>query len=184
MSNKATSAVAIATILLVAIAFGFWLVSPGQVDAASMEENATDTSVTVNQYVACGAPSSYANGIEFGTLDPETNDNPNTDGEYNFHSPSTNNVNIHYYIKANDALTRGGNPDKILLGNYTWDDNTTSGQTDVSRSQALTTDYVSFDDGTNVAPDSDVYLKFWLDIPITTPGDYNNTVTVKCNVTS
>jgi len=183
ISKKATSAAAIATILMATIAFGFWLVTPSSVDAATYEENATTSNVTVLNYVACGAPVEFANGIEFGSLDPESDNNNNTDQEYTFHAPSTNNINIHYYIKANDNLKKDGSNEIILEGNYTWDDSLTS-EGEVVDAQNLTTSYQSFSDGTDVAPDANVYLRLWLDVPLVTPGTYSNTVTIKCNGTS
>jgi len=181
ISRKATSAAAIAAILMATIAFGFWLVTPGQVSAATNETNTTDTSVTVKNYVACGAPANYADGIAFGSVDPETS-NATAEG-YTFTAPSTNNVDIHYYIKANGDLTRGEvTTDFIKLGNYTWDDNETIGNV-VTDAHTLTTSYASFDN-TSVPPGGDISLQLWLDVPIVPPGTYNNTVTIKCNGTS
>jgi len=180
ISNKATSA-AIVAMLLGIIAFGVWLVTPGSVDAATEELNATTTNVTVNVYVSCGAPANYADGINFGSLDPETTNNP-AEG-YTFTSPTTNNVNINYYIKANGDLTRGGvTTDFIKLGNYTWDDNETLGNV-VEDAHTLTTNFVSFDN-TSIPPGGSISLQLWLDIPVVTPGTYNNTITIKCNQSS
>ncbi|MCD6477951.1 MAG: hypothetical protein J7K87_03025 [Candidatus Aenigmarchaeota archaeon] len=182
IANKATSA-AILAITLGIIAFGVWIVTPSQVSAATNETNATTTSVTVNVYVACGMPDTYADGIDFGSLDPETNDNFAENG-FKLTSPDTNNVNITYYIKANGDLTRqDGGEGFIKLGNYTWYDNgTVVGSENASLSTALTTSYAIFSaDGQNIPPGGTDYMGLWLDVPIVPPGTYNNTIYIKCN---
>ena len=154
IANKATSA-AILAITLGIIAFGVWIVTPSQVSAATNETNATTTSVTVNVYVACGMPDTYADGIDFGSLDPETNDNFAENG-FKLTSPDTNN---------------------------TWYDNgTVVGSENASLSTALTTSYAIFSaDGQNIPPGGTDYMGLWLDVPIVPPGTYNNTIYIKCN---
>jgi hypothetical protein len=184
ISTKAASATIIAIFMATAL-FGAWLIMPAGVEAAEYEENATDSNVTVKSYVACGMPASWANGVEFGSLDPDTSSNqPNPDTNYTMLAPGSNNVDIDFYITANDSLTKGS--DTIPLANYTW--NMTS-PTDTPEpgdgtSTALTTGYVegALCDGTSNG--TKCFSYFWLDIPVNTPaGTYVNELTMKCNQT-
>jgi len=183
-TTKAASAVIIA-IFMAAVLFGAWLIVPANVEAAESEENATTSNVTVKAYVACGMPASYANGVEFGSLDPATSNNLPSDTNYTMSAPTTNNVGIDFYIKASAALTKGG--DTIPLANYTYNmtANTTVPMTPVAGyGSALTTEYVEGTLCDNTLNGSKCYLHAWLDIPANQPaGTYSNTVTVKCNAT-
>jgi len=182
-TTKAASAVIIA-VFMAAVLFGAWFIAPVDVEAVEYEENATPSNVTVKSYVACGMPASYVNGVEFGSLDPNTNSNePNPDANYTMLAPATNNVGIDFYIKANAPLTKSS--DTIPLANYTWNmTKSTDHPTDTVGSVALTTSYVEGTLCDNTLNGTTCYLHAWLDIPLQTPaGTYNNTVTVKCNQT-
>ncbi len=182
-TTKATSAVAIVA-LVVAMLFGTWILTPMQVDAAQYEENATTSNVTVKNYVSCGMPASWADGVEFGALDPGTSDNLPLDQNYTMIAPSTNNVPIDFWIKANAPLTKGA--DTIPLQNYTW--NMTKWEDSpppFASTVGLTTSYVEGDQCNNTQPGANCTLHLWLDIPLNqAPGTYNNTLIVKCNQSS
>jgi len=164
------------TLVLVFMAFAI------QTKAAN-EQTAT-SNVTIYEYVAIGISNNLSNGIEFGSLDPATNDNNATDNYNGAGSASTmylsvssdSNVNVDLCIKDNANLTSDVNT--IPNTGYTWDDNSTA-TAPILPGTAITTSYVKTDQQ-NITIGSDDYFRFWLDIPGgQAAGTYNNTAYFK-----
>jgi hypothetical protein len=189
ISVKATTKALSATLIVLfmaALLFGTWLIMPADVEAAQYEENATVSNATVSSFVSCGMPTTWSNGVEFGSVDPDSDSNePSPDANYTMSAPSTNNVNVDFYIKTNAPMTKQGGPETIPLANYTWNMTQASDHpTDDVGSVALTTNYVEGTLCDNTPNGSNCYLHLWLDVPLDTmAGTYNNTLTVKCNQT-
>ena len=136
-------------------------------------------------------------GISFGSVDPNSADNPalgNKDGtgtNYSIVVGSSNTANIDMWIKADTNLTchtgTGNCTDGVDIidvdGNYSYDDSTTiNGPSDDNNWLSGAWEIA---DSTNVAPDSIVYWRFWLNVPFgQDDGQYNNTITFLCNKTS
>lgn len=183
-TTKALSATLIA-VFMAALLFGTWLMMPADVQAQSDETNATTSNVTVQAHVSCGMPASWANGVEFGSVDPDHSDYVPTDNNYTMLAPATNNVDIDFYVMADQAMLRQGGADTIPLANYTWNMTTWATSPPAFNSTtALTTAYVEGTgcDGTSAGDNCTTHL--WLDIPSgQVAGTYNNTLTIKCNQT-
>ncbi len=151
-------------------------------------KNAT-TTVTVNEYVAIGMSNNLSVGIDFGSVDPDTDDNNathNYDGasagtSYWINISSDSNVNIDVCVGDNESLKLGSYV--IGNGNYTWVNSTTSA-TDawmiVGNSTAMTTTASYTRGGEDISPGNYNYFRFWLDIPKgQAAGDYINQVSFK-----
>ena len=161
--------------------------------AATSDEHTTSSNVTISNYVAVGLSTNLSTGILFGEIDPNTLNNNathNYDGvatatTYYVDVSSDSNINIDMCIKDNTHLTRtaGG---VIANGNYTWADNATANSVAMSpaNSYVMPTAYHRTN-VTDIAPGSNDYFRFWLDVPGgQTPGSYNNTVYFKGIVTA
>jgi len=67
----------------------------------------------------------------------------------------------------------------------TWHDNSTYPPVFDIDNTTMTTAYTKFKElGSGLSPGSKHYFQIWLDIPIVAPGEYNNTIYVKCNQSS
>lgn len=161
--------------------------------AATSDVHTTASNVTISNYVAVGLSTNLSNGILFGELDPNTNDSNathNYDGVSNaatyYVAVSTDsNLNIDLCLRYDGALNNSGGV-QIGDGNYTWADNGTANSSLMipGGSRIINTIYQKAN-VTGIAPGSNNYYRFWLDVPIAqSPGIYNNTVYFKGIVTT
>jgi len=140
----------------------------------------TTSNVTVNVYISIALTTALAGGVQFGNLDPGTNDNPSTtctNYACNITVSSDTNTNVDIVLKANAALTRQGGTETIPNTGYTW--NSTDGTVMPGLpGYALSTSYDYTNKvGSNVAPGGKRTWQAWLDIPGgQTAGTYNNTL--------
>jgi len=140
----------------------------------------TTSNVTVSVYISISLSTPLASGVQFGQLNPGTNDNPSstcTDYACNISVSSDTNVNVDIVMKANAALTRQGGTETIPNSGYTW--NSTDGTTmPTLPGYSLSTSYDYTNKvGSNVAPGELRTWQAWLDIPAgQAAGTYNNTL--------
>lgn len=156
------------------------------INVLAVSEQTTPSNVTVSAYVAIALSTNWT-AIEFGNVNPGTNDN---NASHNYDGGNVSNANTTYWvtvstdsnlnadlcIKDNWALnTTGGN----VIGNtnYTYSNNTNDTVLPLPGT-AVTTSHVQA--GYSVAPGGKDYFRFWLDIPTAqAAGTYNNTVYIK-----
>ena len=170
---------------LLLASFGLFvlLLSQYSVKAAASDEKVTTSNVTVNVYVSISLTTAFANGVEFGNLDPGTDDNPSTTCANlgcNISVSGDTNVNVDILMKANANLTRFPGTEMIGWWNYTW--NSTDGtysfvqpgwELNITQYDNRTARKV----GDSVAPGGVRSWQAWLDIPpAQTAGSYNNTL--------
>jgi len=138
----------------------------------------TTSNVTVSVYISISLSTPLASGVQFGQLNPGTNDNPSstcTNYACNITVSQDTNVNVDIVIKDNAPLTKSATGAYIGNGNYTW--NSTDGSTMPSLPGfALSTSYDYTNKvGSNVAPGNLRTWQAWLDIPTgQEAGTYNN----------
>lgn len=168
------------TFLLVSLMF-ISLISLNQVYADTEEEETTESSATVSEYLAIDMSTNLTSGILFGNVDPATTNNNATgnnmsgDSQYYITISGDSNINVDLCIKANASMSSGLS--SIELGNYTWD-NSTVASNPALPGTAIETDYALSGEG--ITPGSNNYYRFWLDIPSTqSAGTYANTVSFK-----
>ena len=153
-------------------------------------EGSTTSNVSIQYYLSIALCENLSQGIAFGevyTL-PSTNLNgshnydgnfPDNESTYCVNVSTDSNTNVDFCIKADWDLNNSAN-DKILLGNETWSNYTSTNNTHpvLGDDVALTTSYQ--DAGYDITIGSENWYRFWLDIPAGQPsGDYNNTVWFK-----
>ncbi len=167
--------------MLVLVSFGYLLLG------ANVSADTRPSNVTVSAYVSISL-STNMSSIEFGNVNPNTNDNPadhNSDGagggtSYWVTIGADSNVNADLCIRDNWALNTSGG-DVIGNGNYTWDNDTVSTNPALPGT-AMSTTLTSA--GNNIAPGSQHYYRFWLDIPSgQAAGTYNNSVIIEGRTT-
>lgn len=165
--------------LLGALALGIFQHSA---EAATTDEKSTTSNVTVNVYVSMSLTSAFADGVEFSSLDPGTDDNNATtcnDLGCNLTISGDTNIPVDIVMKANANLTRDGGAEEIPNWNYTW--GTSDGTTlPVPANDLNTTEYdyrASYKVGDSVAASGVRSWQAYLDIPGSqTAGTYNNTL--------
>lgn len=112
--------------------------------------------------------------IEFGPLDPGTDDNQATGNSLNRYNITINpetTVNVDLYQKGNDFINDGS---IFGVGNMTW-----STTNDVGTSQATTNVY-STPIATNVPSGTNITMYYWLDVPAgKAAGTYSASVYIK-----
>jgi hypothetical protein len=150
------------------------------VEGAATSTQATTSNVTVNVYVSIVLSPNLAAGVQFGNVDPGTNDNPATNCDNNLCNitvSSDTNVNVDIVLKANAALTRQGGTETIPNSGYTWNATTSPTIPELpGYALQITYDYTN-KVGSNLAPGTTVIWKAWLDIPARQrAGTYNNTL--------
>jgi hypothetical protein len=151
-------------------------------------EGSAVSNVTITSFLAIQMSTQLEEGILFGSVDtlPATNINAthNYDGGSSASTmyievSSDSNSNVDFCIMANDNLT-SDDLDTIGVGNQTYSNSTsTDADTPLLASEtSLTNGYVK--SGTNINTGSNLYYRFWLDIPAAQPvGTYNNTIHFK-----
>jgi uncharacterized protein (UPF0333 family) len=168
-------------LLIPAILLVSSLILPPVGYSAITSTQATTSNVTVNTYVSISLTAPLAGGVQFGSLDPGTNDNPSTTCtgvNCNITVSSDTNVNVDIVLKANAALTRQGGTETIPNTGYTWNSTDASYAPPGPGIYALSTSYDYTNKvGANVAPGGKRAWQAWLDIPGgQTAGTYNNTL--------
>lgn len=182
-------------IILAMLAVGFFI-STGGVAPTSVVSS-TASNVTVNSYISFALSTNLSMGIQFGSVDPATNDNNATIGSGNANYNGTGNTTFWMYlgadsnangdfcIKDNESLRNGGTGiPTIGNGNFTYANAT------IAQGNNFTSPDMSLDSGitiayeklrqTNHAPDARLFVRFWLDVPTAQPpGIYNNLVSFK-----
>lgn len=189
MDKKAISRFAVGLISILFLT-AFLLAFPLGMSATE-DEQTTTSNVTVNVYAAVALSTNLTDGIQFGSLDPNTNDNNAThnfdkDGAVNssmwIEISNDCNTNLSLWIKDDVALTKGS--DTIANTGYTYASNTTvNNETDPGLAgTAITTAYVLVSAVAEIG--QNYTFRGWLDIPSgQAAGYYSNTVYFKGNQT-
>jgi hypothetical protein len=144
------------------------------------------SNVTVAGYVAIALSTNWTlDNIQFGTLDPATNDNnathnnDSTGGNSSYWVEVSTDSNLDPYICLRDdwALNSTGG-DVIGNGNFTWNTTLSGGPTEpILAGIAMNTTDVDAWGGNTVPRGQNLTFRFWLDIPLGQAfGTYNNTV--------
>ena len=168
--------------------------------AEAVSTASTVSNATIAISIGFTFSGNLSEGIQFGTLNINTNDNnasadyltANGTGicpvgvgtigctAYQIKMDSSNNANADSCIKDNAALTSGANT--IPNTGYTYDANATingSNMNDPAGSIAITTSFVKFG-STSLAVGDNQSSQFYLDVPDgQAVGDYNNTIDFK-----
>jgi len=117
--------------------------------------------------------------VYFGSLDPDTTNNPAEDnGKYNITDSSDSSCSgLQIWIKATDDMISGSTP--LAIENVT-----VSNTSNVADGFRLTTSFQLLN--STVPVDSQVNVSFWLDVPQgqSPPGVYSTTVEIKENISS
>lgn len=146
------------------------------------------SNVTITSYLAIQMSANLGEGILFGTVEElpavDLNASHNYDGADSASTmyievSSDSNSNVDFCIKANNDLM---NPDSDILGvsNQTYANSTTTSASvpPLANQIPLTKSYVK--SGIDVDKGTNLYYRFWLDIPSAQPvGTYNNTILFK-----
>lgn len=146
----------------------------------------TSSSVTIQEYYAISMSTNLSNGITFGTANSTSSTNVNASGNYNNTNftvyymtvSSDSNAAVDFTIQADGPLNTSTS-DEIGLGNESYHYSTSNdiSNPDVTSEISLTTSPQAA--GSSVAAGSNLYYRFWLDIPAATPvGVYNNTISI------
>jgi len=114
---------------------------------------------------------------------PQTNVNASgnhnaTQGEtqYNITVSADSNAPVDFNISADGPLNTSGG-DEILLGNFTFDNNTVNNETSPWVAEETAILVAGVDSGDEIAVGATNYYRFWLDITAgVPPGTYNNTI--------
>ncbi len=148
----------------------------------------TTSNVTISTYFAIDMSINLSDGIYFGNVSSLPAINQNATHNYDngslgttmFMNVSTDsNTNVDFCIDANDNLKSSGG-DQIVIGNESYANATTTNSSHpvLVSEVALTTGYVMA--GPNISAGSNIYYRFWLDVPTGIPsGNYNNTINFK-----
>ncbi|MEW6295192.1 MAG: S8 family serine peptidase [Candidatus Diapherotrites archaeon] len=111
--------------------------------------------------------------VDFGSLNPGTNDNNalgNSSNQYLVQIDATTNVNVDLYQKGTDF---NYGVETITVNNMSW--NSTNNPLTATN---MTTSYNLIQ--SNIAPDTNVNLYYWLDIPVgKIAGAYSSTISIK-----
>lgn len=174
-------------LLLASVGLFALLLMQHSVQAASSDEQTTSSNVTVNVYVSISLTTGFANGVEFGSLDPGQDNQASTTctgHSCNISVSGDTNVNVDILMKANANLTRcpGGACTGDMIGwwNYSW--NATDG-TSAWVQPGWELNITSYDNitahkvGDSVSSSGVRSWQAWLDIPAAqVAGTYNNTL--------
>lgn len=166
--------------------YGVYVDYPPTVSAVT--ESSTVSNATVAVTIGFTFSGNLSNGILFGEVNTNTNDNNATgnyladagNSSYFILMDTANNADADTCLNDNVALTSGANT--IPNTGYTIDANSTidgGNMNNPASSVAITTSYASF--GTEaLSADDSQYFQFYLDVPAgQAAGVYNNTVNFK-----
>jgi len=141
----------------------------------------------ISSYYAVSMSTDLTNDITFSSLIHNTNDNSASSNNYGSSASG-------YYLTldadsntATKTCIKGANfygPERLGLGNLTWNSSTSSSSTvPATPGTAMTTSYVTSQ--TSISPGDKDYYRFWMDVPSgQTAGSYNTTVTFKATTGS
>ncbi len=148
-------------------------------------ERITTSNVSVTRFFAIALSTNLDDGIEFGTVDPNSQDVNATD---NYNGPDSNttmsvdvssdsNTNVNVCVRANTDLTNPGGV-IIPLGGYTFSNSTANNITTPSDPSNTRVMLVAFQDTSqNIPRGSSDFFRFFLDIPAgQEAGTYNDTI--------
>jgi hypothetical protein len=159
---------------------------PSLVKAADTDEKTTSSNVTVNTYVSISLSTAFANGVEFGSLDPNTNNNNATtcNGLGCNITVSADTNTVVDIVMNGTVMTRFGGAQTIPASAYTW--NTTNGTSLPNPIIPLNATVYEYRNGYKVGDSvSASGVRSWqaqLDIPSAqTAGLYNNTLAFCAN---
>ena len=145
--------------------------------SATTSTQTTTSNVTVNVYVAIALTTPLASGVQFGNLDPGTNDNPSstcTNYACNITVSSDTNVNVDIVTKVNAYLTRQGGTETIET--QYWNSSLIQQPSTPAYQFQTSYDYTN-KVASNLEPGSNVIFDTWLTIPSgQKAGVYNNTI--------
>ena len=182
------------TLLILLLAFslvGFLSSYNASITGAATSKTTTSSAV-IEKYFSINASGNLSAGIDFGTVTMLPTANQNASLNWNDTSGGSDdnetlywvtvemdsNTPVDFCILADAFNTSGG--DEIGIGNYTFADSNWNNMTypgPIDEQTMSVSAYVAAQ--TNIAVGSSDYLRYWLDVPATTPsGTYNNTVTI------
>lgn len=179
--------------LFIPLLLSIFLISAILVRAAEYQSSSVVMNATLVNVVSINISPALSRGVLFGSITAGTNNNMaendttragNVTDYYIGNGPSTTG-NLNFWHYAPD-MTRGGNPDILMIGNVTHEANQTSDGVNIN--MTLTTDGAypmtttwSKIGGTpapcdSVPPGSVCWVAYWLDAPLNLPdGTYNTT---------
>lgn len=168
------------------------LLGIGAMAFAATDVKSTTSNATVSEYAAIALSTNLTDGIFFGSVNPNTNDNVathNADGADGNTSmwvtiSSDSNTYISICTKDSAALTKGA--DTIPNTGYTYNFTTTAADKPVTLpGTAITTSYVNTTGVGVSVSDQYEWFRFWLDVPAgQEAGVYENTMYFKGITTS
>jgi len=146
--------------LLISLALVLMLVAVMTTPVMAAEDSKT-ASVTVNEYISFTVTDAGAAGINFGSLNQGTTDNPETDqgvaGAVTLDVAAETNVDCNIQTRGSGDFSDGTH--SIALNNAKWDKDS-----DVAGATAMTTSYATIDTSTSGVAKS-VGVWHWLSIP-------------------
>lgn len=159
---------------LALIAIALVLFAGFGMSATSDEETAT-ANVTVNTYVSISITDNGAAGINFSSLDPGIDDNPEVAqtalvGAVTIANDVISNTNVGLYVNGEDFSDGGSNT--FAVGQVTYDDDNTpsEGTETVLAETAMTNNYPGTAYYTTVVPGTSEDFWFFLDVPTAQAG--------------
>jgi len=144
--------------------------------ASGITDNHTDNSTITITHCSCDITLWSASTINFGTLNPNQDENAapgNSDDSYNI-SVNQGSCTSNLWIRGED-LTNTTYGSSIGIGNLTWSNATDNYAT----SQAMTTSYVLLNSSVSQLRNATTY--YWLNTPIIYAGIYKGNVTIFAN---
>jgi hypothetical protein len=154
-------------------------------------EQNTVSNVSIEYYLSIALCTNLSTGILYGNVSTlpasDINGSHNYDGDYPTANESTYCVNVStdsntpvdFCIKANWDLNNSAD-DKILVGNQTWVNSTTTDVDTPALVNAVSLSTTYADAGYSIPIGSENWYRFWLDIPAgQASGDYDNSVYFK-----
>ena len=171
--------------------FLFSLVLVGLVMAVAVETPAT-AKVTVNTFLSVTVTDTESNGIVFGSLNPNTFNNPDlaqdtaqTTPAVTVANDAVSNININVDVRGTDFVSTSDNTKIISVGQVTYDDDGAADEdSEVPLVETvLTTNYPVTPYYSAVVPGSSVGFWFFLDVPCgqAAASDYESTFSFEGN---
>jgi hypothetical protein len=155
---------------------GTWLVNVTANDTFPNYAS-NSTQFEVNVYVSIGLTTNLADGIEFGSLDPNTVNSSSAtcnNLQCNISVSSDTNVNVDVVMKVNSYLTRQGGVETIST--QYWNSSTAEQPTNPAYQVSTTYDYTN-KVGSSLTPGTRTIFNSWLSVPSgQKAGTYNNTL--------
>jgi len=185
--NKGTTKLLLLTLMATFLIAGLYMTPLVFSGAVLTEEESTSSTATVTKQVAISKSTELANGVAFGNVDPNTNNNNATKNfnasdqtEYWVTIDSTTNTPIDICIKDDAALTSGAYT--IPNSGYTWNSSTSNSATlpSIATMAAITTSYDTVNKVASNTQSGKYNVRLTLDVPVSQQaGSYSNTVYFK-----